>query len=132
MSKSGGDKQHKKHSRKKQRNTDSNPTINWRRGERFQGIDSVIGEYVSGKILSKVEGINNNLYNIESDQDGYRGWFDMSEIKDLSLVREETEMLVLYNNSQIAEAKEKEIKNWVQNDVFETVENTGQKYITVR
>ena len=119
-------------SRKKQRNTDSNPTINWRSGERFQGIDSVTGEYVSGKILSKVEGINNNLYNIESDQDGYRGWFDMSEIKDLSLVREETEMLVLYNNSQIAEAKEKEIKNWVQNDVFETVENTGQKYITVR
>ena len=58
-------------SRKKAKNDEHISSIIWRRGERFQGIDSVTGEYVSGKILSRVEGANQNLYNVESDQDGY-------------------------------------------------------------
>ena len=92
----------------------------------------VTGEHISGKIINKVEGTNRNLYNIESDQDGHRSWFDMSEIKDLTLIREEIEMIILYNNDKTTEAKEKELQNWIQNNVFEVVENTGQKYITVR
>ena len=47
-------------------------------GERVQGIDSLTSEYVSGKILSKVKGNNENLYNINSDQSGHQGWFDMN------------------------------------------------------
>ena len=41
-------------------------------------------------------------------------------------------MIILYNNDKTTEAKEKELQNWIQNNVFEVVENTGQKYITVR
>ena len=126
----------KRQSRKRKRETSPSPSPtnwrNWKRGERFQGIDMVTGEHVSGKIINKVDGNNKNLYNIESDQDGYRGWFDMSVIKDLALIREEIEMVVLYNNDKTAEAKEKEFQSWLQNDVFEVVENKGQRYISVR
>ena len=118
--------------RKRKRENSSDNWRNWESGERFQGIDMVTGEHISGKIINKVEGTNRNLYNIESDQDGHRSWFDMSEIKDLTLIREEIEMIILYNNDKTSEAKEKELQNWIQNNVFEVVENTGQKYITVR
>ena len=56
----------------------------------------------------------------------------MREIRDLALVQEETEMLVLFNNSQTKEAKDKEYNNWLEHDAIEAVENTGQKYISVR
>ena len=107
-------------------------TRSWRSGERFQGIDSVTGEYVSGKILNKVKGNNDNLYNIQSDQNGYQGWFDMTEVRDISVVGDAIEMVVFYNNSDIAEVKEKEINSWITNEVFEIVENRGQKYISMR
>ena len=104
----------------------------WADGERFLGIDAVTGEFVSGKILSKVKGQHEALYNIESDQNGYQGWFNLNEVKDLSPVQKETEMFVFFNNHQVIQAKEKEMKNWIQNDVFEAVENKGQRYISVR
>ena len=118
--------------RKRENSPNTRNWRNWESGERFQGIDMVTGEHISGKIINKVDGNNKNLYNIQSDQNGYRGWFDMSEIKDLSLIREEIEMIVLYNNDKTADAKEKEFQSWLQNDVFEVVENNGQKYISVR
>ena len=90
------------------------------------------GEYVSGKFLNKVKGNNDNLYNIQSDQNGYQGWFDMTEVRDISVVGDAIEMVVFYNNSDIAEAKEKEINSWITNEVFEIVENRGQKYIPMR
>ena len=107
----------------------------WKKGQRFQGIDVKNGEYVSGKIISragKVKESNKDCYNIERDQDGYKGCFDLNNIKDLSLVPDETEMVVLFNNNAVNLAKEKEIQSWIENNVFETVEDMGQKAITVR
>ena len=121
-----------KDNRKKQRNYEDRLIRSWKSGDRFQGIDAVTGEYVSGKILSKVRGDNENLYNIQSDQNGYQGWFDMTEVKDISVVNDAIEMVVFYNNSNVAEAKEKEINSWISNEVFEIVENKCQKYISMR
>ena len=107
----------------------------WKTGQRFQGIDAKNGEYVSGKIISragKINESNKDCYNIERDQDGYKGYYDLNNIKDLSLVSDETEMVVLFNNNAVNLAKEKEIQNWIENNVFETVEDRGQKAITVR
>ena len=91
--------------RKKQRTEHEKSNRNWKSGERFQGIDSVTGEYVSGKILSKVKGNNENLYNIQSDQNGYQRWFDMNEVKDIEVIGDATEIIVLYNNDQVVEVK---------------------------
>ena len=107
----------------------------WKKGQRFQGIDMRNGKYISGKILSRAGKITRNnktRYNIERDQDGYQGWFDLKNVKDLSVVPEETEMVILFNNNAVALAKEKELQSWIENNVFETVEDMGQKAITVR
>ena len=118
--------------RKKQRLEHDIISRDWSEGDRFQGIDSVTGEHVSGKILSKVKGNKKNLYNIQSDQDGYQGWFDMDEVKDIEAIGEDIEMVVLYNNNYVAEAKREEMENWIANGVFEPVDNEGQRYMSVR
>ena len=41
-------------------------------------------------------------------------------------------MIVLYNNNKIAEAKQEEMENWIANDVFDSVDNEGQRYMSVR
>ena len=107
----------------------------WKKGERFQGIDSETGEYISGKIMyraGKVTGTNKDYYNIERDSDGWQGCINMTKIKDLSLVPEETEVIILLNNNEVYLAKLKEIQNWLDNDVFEEVPNNNQKALSVR
>ena len=111
------------------------PNIIWKAGQRFQGVESESGEYISGKIVSragKAGKSNSNIYNIEKDQDGYLGWFDMDKIKDLSRVADDTEMIVMFTNHAVSEAKAKEFLNWLENDVFEMVDDTGQKCLSVR
>ena len=84
---------------------ETNTSKAWKSGQRFQGIDPITGEPISGKILSragKVGKSNKNIYNIERDQDGYCGWFDLSSIKDLSEVTDETEILIFFNNNAVA------------------------------
>ena len=56
----------------------------------------------------------------------------MNKVKDIEVIGDDAEMVVLYNNNQVAEAKEKEINNWIANDVFNSVENEGQRYMSVR
>ena len=107
----------------------------WKTGQRFQGIIESTGEYISGKIISragKAGKSNMDTYNIERDQDGYIGWYDLSEIKDLSLVNDKTEMIVFLTNNDVTVAKDREFQSWVENDVFEMVEDRGQKCISVR
>ena len=108
---------------------------NLKNGQRFQGIDSTTGQYISGKIINragKVKGPNKHCYNIENDSTGWRGWINMESIKDLQLVSEEFQMVILFNSSEVAKAKEEELRNWIRNKVFEEVEDNGQRTISVR
>ena len=77
-------------------------------------------------------GGNRDCYNIKRDSDGWQGWLDLSKVKDLSVVPDSIEMIILFNSNEVAIAKEKEIQNWMENDVFEEVEDKKQKAITVR
>ena len=107
----------------------------WKAGQRFQGIIESTGEYISGKIISragKAGKSNMDTYNIERDQDGYIGWYDLSEIKDLSLVNDKTEMIVFLTNNDVTVAKDREFQSWAENNVFEMVEDRGQHCISVR
>ena len=56
----------------------------------------------------------------------------MNEVNDIEVIGDDIEMVVLYNNNQVAEAKEQEINNWIANGVFDSIENEGQRYISVR
>ena len=108
---------------------------NLKNGQRFKGINSTTGQYISGKILNragKVKGSNKHCYNIETDSTGWRGWINMDNIKDLQLVSEEFQMVILFNSSEVANAKEEELRNWIRNKVFEEVEDNGQRTISVR
>ena len=41
-------------------------------------------------------------------------------------------MVILYNNNTIAEEKEEEMENWIANDVFDSVDKEGQRYMLMR
>ena len=104
-------------------------------GERITGIHSTTGEFVSGKILSragKLSGRNKFCYNVEKDSDGSKGWMDLSKVNDLSVVPDEVEMIIMFNSEAVTKAKETELKKWKANSVYEEVENSGQKLMSVR
>ena len=104
-------------------------------GQRFHGFDEKTGEHISGKIISragKVKGSNKYCYNVERDASGWRGWINLEKIKDLTFTSDDMPLIVLYNNQSIAKAKSDEIKNWIDNDVFEEVDDEGQPTISVR
>ena len=106
----------------------------WKPGERFSGVDSVTGEYVTGRILGragKANGPNRDCYNIVRDN-GWKGWYDLGSLKDLSATPDDQEVTILFCDDGSERAKEKEMQNWLENDVFEEVENKGQKAISVR
>ena len=56
----------------------------------------------------------------------------MQSLRDISAVDKETELIILFNSNAVAIAKEKEIQNWIDNDVFDEVEDRRQKAISVR
>ena len=56
----------------------------------------------------------------------------MEKIQDLTFISDDTPMIILFNNGEVRRAKEKEITNWILNNVFEEVEDEGQPTITVR
>ena len=90
---------------------------------------------MSGKIINragKVKGINKDQYNIIRDSDGWQGCLDFRNLRDLSSVNDETEMIILFTNDEVMQAKEKEIESWRINDVYEEVIDVGQKVIAVR
>ena len=115
-------------------NSGGEVTRTWKTGERFSGVDSVTGEYVTGRILGragKVKGSNRDCYNIVRDN-GWRGWYNLKHIKDLSAIPDDKEVTVLFSSNVVDQAKEKEIQNWRINDVYEEVEDRGQRVISVR
>ena len=44
------------------------------------------------------------------DNDGWQGWVDFKNLRDLSLIEDETEMIILFSNNEVVLAKAKEIK----------------------
>ena len=105
-------------------------------GLRIQGVHSETGELVSGKIVSragKSTGKYKNCFNLESDSDGTTSCINLDQdLSSWKVVSDEEEMLVLFNSTEVVNAKEKEIANWLENDVYEEVEYTNQSLLSVR
>ena len=100
-------------------------------GQRIQGIISETGEFLSGKLISragKSTGKFKNCFNIQKDSDGSIDWIDLDrQFDEWNVVPDEEEMLIFFNSSEVASVKEKELKNWYDNNVFTEVEDTDRK-----
>ena len=60
------------------------------------------------------------------------GWVNIAELSDFTVVPEDEDIIVMFNSIDVDAAKEREMKNWYDNEVFEEVENVGQKAVSVR
>ena len=93
--------------------TEGRPNVGvWEIGQRFQATDPVTGDHISGKIIGKastgrVRNVNKDCYHIERDSDGLRECLNFGKLQDLTVVSDDTEMMVLFNNAGVALAKEK-------------------------
>lgn len=105
-------------------------------GRRIKGIHADTGEWITAKVLSragKATGRYKNCYNIEKDSDGTIIWMDLEkDFTEWKAVDDDTEVLIMSNNDSVMVAKEVEMKNWIDNDVFIEVEDSGQFTISAR
>ena len=126
--------QNKENTKGKNTKINNKEIINMKEGQRFQGIESDTGKHITGRIINragKVKGSNKFCYNIEKD-DGWIGWVDMANIQDLQIIPDDFAVIILFSNGEVALAKEKEVRKWIENHVFNEVEDKGQPTITVR
>ena len=105
-------------------------------GQRIQGIRSDSGELVSGQVVSragKATGKYRDCYNFRWDSDGSTSWADLNrDFNSWKIVNEDTEVLILFNSGEVMCAKELELQNWKDNEVYEEVEDVGQETLSVR
>ena len=104
-------------------------------GNRIEGVDPSSGESIVGRIVSragKSTGKYKNCFNVKKDSDGSIDWINLDQLDGLKNVPDNVEMLVMYNSEEVCVAKEKEIQNWRQNDVYKEVEDEGQVTVSVR
>ena len=107
----------------------------WKKGDRFQGFHDDTGEYVSGRIVNragKPKGVNKDKYNIIRDCDGWHGCLDFNTLRDVTPIADEQERIVMFVDDAVTQAKLVELQRWKDNDVYEEVEDVGQKVISVR
>lgn len=112
------------------------PTRNIRNGMRIEGTLVDSGAKVVLKILGragKVTGKYKNCFNFENETDGSKGWMDIEkDINNWKEIMEDEEILITYDNDLVTQAKENEIKNWHDNEVYEEVDYNCQTTISVR
>ena len=104
-------------------------------GMRFEGVDTNTGEAVNGKIVSragKATGKHKNSFNVKNDSDGTVNWINMDTVADLKIIPESEERVVMFSSNEACLAKDKEMDNWLDNDVFEEVDDIGQERISSR
>ena len=102
-------------------------------GKRIEYDDE--GQKRTGVIVSragKATGKNRFCVNIQSDIGGNYHWIDMSKVKNIRIIEENEEVLIVRESDEVKKAKETEIENWIHNDVYEEVQDVGQATVSVR
>ena len=106
-----------------------------KKGDIVKGIQNTTGEYVAGKVLSragKVTGKYKNCFNIKSDSNGETMCVNLDDLSEISVSTDCIERVVMFNSSDVVNAKESEIQNWRKNEVYEEVDDIGQEVLSMR
>ena len=107
-----------------------------RRGDHIRATLSDSGEEKAFEILSLAGKRNSkrwgDCYNIKDRESGRKYWVNLREYGNIRRVTEEEEVLLGCDSNEITAAKEREFESWRKNQVYEEVEDEGQKALSVR
>ena len=108
----------------------------FRKGDRVRALNRNTGlreewaiASLAGKRSSKCWA---DSYNVKDLESGDKGWVNLRDYYNVEKIEDEEEILLGFEDKSIVEAKEKELQSWRENDVYEEVEDIGQKAITTR
>lgn len=110
------------------------PKLN--RGNRVRAVNRDTGMEEEWTILSLAGKRSSkhwaDSYNVQDLQTGDKGWINLRDYTNVEKIEDEEEILLGFENNSVREAKEKELKNWRDNNVYEEVNDEGQKAISTR
>ena len=101
-------------------------------GQRIEYVDEN-GDKCKAQVTSragKASGKYDSSYNIR-DVEGNMLWIDLKGTQ-WEGIPDENEVLVTHGSDELYKAKQKEVKSWVENEVFDEIEDIGQSCISVR
>ena len=80
----------------------------------------------------KAKGKNNSWFNVKHVTQDEHISIDFSKIKGWKNIEEVLIATLSDNNVEILEAKQAELNSWIRHNVYEEVEDRGQKVVPVR
>ena len=80
----------------------------------------------------KSTGKYKNCYNFKNDLDGNIDWINVDNLSDINVLTDDVENVVMFNSVDVCNAKDTELDNWRNNDVFNEVEDMGQHTLSLR
>ena len=80
----------------------------------------------------KVKGRNNSWFNVKDITQDKHISVDFSKIKGWKNIKEEILIATPSDNVEILEAKQAELNSWIKHNVYEEIEDRGQKVVSVR
>ena len=107
-----------------------------KKGNRIRAINKETRQREEWTILSlagkKSSKLWSDSYNVQDSQTGDKEWINLRDYSEIEKIEDEEEVLLGFENNQVSAAKEKELQSWRENNVFEEVNDEGQKAISTR
>ena len=108
----------------------------FKRGDNILAKESRTGEEKEFSVLGRAGKKSSkkwtDSYNVEDKVTGEKLWVNLKEYENIRKRTEGEEMLFVGGAEEIEEAKRKEFLSWRENEVYEEVQDTGQKSVSVR
>ena len=107
-----------------------------KKGDNIIARDSATGEDKEFKIVNRAGKAGSkewsDSWNIVEKETGNEYWIDLRNFEDIRKLQGDEEVLLVCETKEVEEAKHKEFQSWKENEVYDEVEDKGQKTISVR
>ena len=108
----------------------------FRKGNRIRAFNKNTGLMEEWSILSLAGKRSSkhwaDSYNVQDLESGDKSWINLRDYSSVERIEDEEEILLGFEDKSVIEAKEKELQSWRENDVYEEVEDIGQRAISTR